>query len=148
MAMKVIGTHRDPRMAIDRLFGNDKVVVKGFDSLARHLADLEILTHEMAYLLAEEYGPMTTHLLNYLRLALESEVQAARILNKVSSAADTPETRIALEAIRRCSDAIRILAYRRLECLWEVIALREGAREEPALAEQLIDELHRCPAIH
>jgi hypothetical protein len=139
---------KDPRDTIDRLSRNDKVVVKGLDSLALHLADLEILMKDLELPLAQEYGSETSFLLNYLRLALEAEVQAARILEKVSSAADTPETRIALQALRRCSEAIRVLSYRRLECLWEVLALREGERDEAALATQLIDELHLSPAIH
>jgi len=139
---------KDPRYTIDRLSRNDKVVVKGLDSLALHLADLEILMKDLELPLAQEYGSQTAYLLNYLRLALEAEVQAAKILEKVSSAADTPDTRIALQALRRCSEAIRILAYRRLECLWEVLALREGSRDEADLAKQLIDELHLSPAIH
>jgi hypothetical protein len=86
--------------------------------------------------------------LSYLQVALEAETLAARRLAEVTSAADTPQTRIALKAIRRCSEAIRILSYRRLECLWEVIALRDGTRGRADLAEQLLDELRRRPAIH
>jgi hypothetical protein len=139
---------KDLRDRIDHLARNDSVVVKGFDSLRRHLADLETVLDDLQLPLGQEYGPMTSYWLEYLRLALETEVAAARILAAFTSAADTPQTRIALEAIRRCSQAIRILAYRRLECLWEVLELRKGTRDQADLAEQLLDELARCPAIH
>jgi hypothetical protein len=138
----------DIRDRIYHLSGNDAVVVQGVDALHHHLEKLESLFDHLEAPLREEYGPMSKLWLSYLQVALEAETLAARRLAEATSAADTPQTRIALKAIRRCSEAIRILSYRRLECLWEVIALRDGTRDRADLAEQLLDELRRRPAIH
>jgi hypothetical protein len=139
---------KDIRDQIYHLMHNDSVVISGDDSLALHLAKLQMLTQEMAPLLAEEYGSKIGTVLEYLRLALECETSAARILAEMNSAADTPETRIALAAIRQCSKAIRQLAYRRLEVFWEVLALRDGTRDKADLAEDLLDELHHSPVVY
>ncbi|MCX2725977.1 hypothetical protein OO015_00450 [Thermomicrobium sp. 4228-Ro] len=138
----------DLRDRIYHLQRNDTVVAQGLEPLRRHLDAIEALFQELAPALREEYGPSAQVWLASLRISLQAEATAARLLADATSAVDTPATRIALEAIRRCSEAIRILSYRRFECLWEVLALREGTRDRADLAQQLLDELHRCAAIH
>jgi predicted nuclease with TOPRIM domain len=138
---------KDMRERIQNLRDNESVVVEGLEPLHSHLDQLQEIFEELEQAFREQPGCKLAFCMPYLWLAAQAELSAARILAETAFTTDSPPLRTALAAIRRCSKVIRELAYRRLECLSEVVALYQGDSESAELALELLAEIETGQAL-